>query len=153
MRVILFCVVRILTLLSLALLAAPVSAQSPDSTGTADHSASGAFSEDQASRGKIVYESYCAACHTTSFHTDEQFRFNWFGRTAYDLFRTIRTTMPEDNPGGLSDDEYTRVVAYILKLNGFTPGADSLRADSVQLRRIRIRAMSAADSAALNHRR
>jgi mono/diheme cytochrome c family protein len=118
-------------------------AQSADSARVAEHSATGTFTEDQASRGKLVYESYCAACHTTSFHTDEQFRFNWFGRTVADLFKTLKTTMPEDNPGGLSDDDYTRVIAYILKLNGFPAGTDSLAADSVQMKAIRIRAATA----------
>lgn len=145
MRVILFCLVRLrLALFAVAIMAVPATAQSPASAAV-EHSAAGTFTEDQVARGKTVYESFCSACHTTSFHTDEQFRFNWFGRTAYDLFKTIRTTMPEDNPGGLSDDDYTRVVAYILKLNGLASGSDSLRADSLQLKTIRIRA--AGDSA------
>ena len=101
------------------------------------------YTEDQATRGKTAYETFCASCHTTSFHTDEQFRLNWFGRTVYDLFKTLRTTMPEDNPGGLSDEEYTRVIAYILKLNGFQPGSDSLTADTTSLKLIRIRSAAA----------
>jgi mono/diheme cytochrome c family protein len=105
---------------------------------TASRSAAGAYSEDQATRGETAYRSYCSSCHETSFHTDEQFRFNWFGRTVYDLFKILKTTMPEDNVGGLTDDEYTRVIAYILKLNGFPAGADSLRADSLEMRLIRI---------------
>jgi len=137
--------VRYALILSFLLAAAPLSAQSPAQGDSAGHPAAGTYTEDQATRGKIVYESYCAACHTTSFHTDEQFRFNWFGRTVADLFKTLRTTMPEDNPGGLSDDDYTRVIAYILKLNGFPAGADSLTSDTLRLKTIRIRA--ATDSA------
>lgn len=130
----------------LALATSMAGGQSPDSPVAHERSAAGAYSEAQAERGKTVYETYCTACHTTSFHTDEQFRFNWFGRTVFDLFRTLRTTMPEDNPGGLSDDEYTRVIAYILKLNGFAAGADSLPADTLRMKILRLR-MSAADSA------
>ena len=96
-------------------------------------------------RGETVYNSVCASCHTTSFHTDEQFRFNWFGRTVFDLFKTLKTTMPEDNPGGLSDDDYARVIAYILKLNGFHAGTDSLTSDTLAMKRIRIR-QSVADT-------
>ncbi|HMC55775.1 MAG TPA: cytochrome c [Gemmatimonadaceae bacterium] len=136
---------RYALILSLLLAAAPLGAQAPAHSDSADHAAAGAYTEDQATRGKTVYESYCAACHTTSFHTDEQFRFNWFGRTVADLFKTLRSSMPEDNPGGLSDDDYTRVIAYILKLNGFAAGADSLTSDTLKLKTIRIR--PAADSA------
>ena len=41
-------------------------------------------------------------------------------------------------PGSLSDDEYKRVTAYILKLNGFPAGADPLPADTSALKLIRI---------------
>jgi mono/diheme cytochrome c family protein len=132
-----------LTIVSFALLGATrAGAQSPDPAATADHAAAGTYTEAQAARGKVVYESVCAACHTTSFHTDETFRFNWFGRSVLDLFKTLKTTMPEDNPGGLSDDDYARVIAYILKLNGFAAGPDSLPVDSVRMKSIRIRAAS-----------
>lgn len=114
-------------------------------------SAAGTYTEDQAARGEAVYKATCASCHETSFHTDEQFRFNWFGRTVFDLFKILKTTMPEDNIGGLTDDEYTRVIAYILKLNGFAAGADSLKADTLELKRIRI-APAAADSTKPNRR-
>lgn len=130
--------------LSLGSLASlPLSAQTNGDPPS--RSAAGAYAEDQATRGETAYRSYCASCHETSFHTDEQFRFNWFGRTVYDLFKILKTTMPEDNIGGLSDDDYTRVIAYILKLNGFPAGADSLRADSLEMKRIRI-APATADS-------
>jgi hypothetical protein len=65
---------------------------------------------------------------------------NWFGRTVFDLFKILKTTMPEDNIGGLSDEEYVRVIAYIFKLNGFPSGTDSLRADTLEMKRIRISA-------------
>lgn len=85
----------------------------------------------------MVYASYCASCHTTAFHTDAQFRFNWLGRSVLELFKVLRATMPEDNPGALSDDDYLRVIAYILQLNGYPPGPDSLVADTTRLRTIR----------------
>jgi hypothetical protein len=59
-------------------------------------------------------------------------------RRLYDYFKVVKTTMPEDNPAGLPDDDYLRVIAYILKLNGYAPGADSLTADTLHLKRIRI---------------
>jgi mono/diheme cytochrome c family protein len=119
----------------LLLFGLPLAAQS---NGDSTRLAAGVYTEAQAARGDTVYKSYCSSCHETSFHTDAQFRFNWFGRTVYDLFKILKTTMPEDNVGGLSDDQYTNVIAYILKLNGFAAGTDSLRADSLEMKRIRI---------------
>ena len=104
----------------------------------------GVYKEDQAARGDTLFQRTCLSCHTPSFHADEQFRMNWIGRTVFDLFKLLKTTMPEDNIGGLSDDDYTRVIAYILKLNGFPAGADSLSADSLAQRRIKIGADSTA---------
>jgi S-disulfanyl-L-cysteine oxidoreductase SoxD len=122
--------------LLLVLAAAPLAAQSNgDSARSVTH---GVYSEDQAERGKAAFGQYCASCHETSFHTGEQFRMGWFGRSVADLFKTLKTTMPEDNIGGLSDEEYTRVIAYILKLNGFPAGKDSLPADSAAMRKLRI---------------
>jgi S-disulfanyl-L-cysteine oxidoreductase SoxD len=106
----------------------------PDST----RPVSGAFTEEQVTRGEKVFRDFCLSCHEPGFHTGEQFSFSWRGRTVLDYFKLVKSTMPEDNPGGLPDDDYLRVIAYILKLNGYAPGADSLRADSLQLKRIRI---------------
>ena len=104
----------------------------------------GVYKEEQAIRGDTLFQQNCLSCHAPSFHSDEQFRMNWFGRTVYDLFKLLKTTMPEDNIGGLSDEDYTRVIAYILKLNGFPAGADSLSADSLAQKGIKIGADSAA---------
>lgn len=136
--------------LTLALLvaAAPLAAQSSDTT----RAATGTYTEDQAARGDTAFKKHCLSCHSPTFHADEQFRMNWFGRSVYDLFKVLKTTMPEDNIGGLSDDDYTRVIAYILKLNGFAAGADSLRADSTAMRRIRIGTAQHVDSARRSRR-
>jgi len=133
--------------LFLLVIATPALAQT---SGGAERSAAGTYTADQAALGEKAYQMYCASCHATSFHTDEQFRTNWFGRTVYDLFKTLKTTMPDDNVGGLTDDEYTRVIAYILKLNGFAPGTDSLKADTLEMKHIRI---AAAPSDTARHNR
>jgi mono/diheme cytochrome c family protein len=106
--------------------------------GAADRGVAGSFSEDQVQRGEQTFQGYCLSCHTPTFHTGEQFRMSWFGRTVYDYFKVVKTTMPEDNPGGLTDDEYTRVIVYIFRMNGFPAGADSLPTDTTVMKRIRI---------------
>lgn len=126
-------VIRPLLLLALAF---PVAARAQN--GTADRPVSGSFSAEQAARGDTVFQNACIACHAPDFHTGEAFMFSWKGRTLLDYFKLVKSTMPEDNPAGLPDDDYVRVIAYILKLNGYTAGKDSLRADSLSLKRIRI---------------
>lgn len=120
----------------LLFLAAPLGAQTADTT--MKPASAGVYTEVQAARGDTVFQKFCLSCHTPASYSDQQFRMNWFGRPLFELFKTIKTTMPEDNIGGLSDDEYTRVVTYILKLNGFPAGPDSLKVDSLEQKRIRI---------------
>jgi mono/diheme cytochrome c family protein len=122
-------------LLALASLALPAAAQS---NGDGAKPVNGSFTEDQSARGENVYKALCASCHTPSDQSGDQFKLNWFGKTLFDYFANLKKTMPDDNPGGLSDDEYVRVVAYIMKLNGFRAGADSLAADSTAMKLIKI---------------
>ena len=123
------------TSILLLALALPAAAQT---NGDSAKPVNGTFSEDQATRGENVYKALCASCHTPSDQSGDQFKLNWFGKTLLDYFANLKKTMPDDNPGGLSDDEYVRVVAYIMKLNGFRAGADSLVADTTMMKRIKI---------------
>jgi mono/diheme cytochrome c family protein len=106
--------------------------------GGAERQAAGAFTQDQVTRGELAFQKYCLSCHAPTFHTGDQFRHSWIGRTVYDYFKVVKTTMPEDNPGGLTNEEYTVVLAYILKLNGYPTGTHALPTDSLALQRIRI---------------
>lgn len=121
-----------------ALAIAQTPTPTPPANGERSAATHGAYTEDQATQGEIVYKKVCASCHELSFHTGEEFRANWFSRTVWELFKILKTTMPEDNIGGLTDDEYIRVMAYVFKLNGFPTSTDSLKADSLELKKIRI---------------
>src|SRR4051812_2873868 len=47
----------------------------------------GVYSEEQAARGKTVYEIQCAACHLSlGNHTGPIFRSHWAGASVNDLF-------------------------------------------------------------------
>ena len=89
----------------------------------------GIYAEAQAERGRTVFVDVCAECHYSSEFRDSQFKFKWGRRTVRDLYRDIVRNMPEDDPGGLPDQEYVDIVAYILQLNGFVPGGTELPAD------------------------
>jgi mono/diheme cytochrome c family protein len=120
-------VIPIITLLS-----APVAAQ------TAAVSAPGPYSADQAVRGEQVYQRTCSECHSIKDHANPDFRFKWNGRSAAELFEEIRNTMPEENPGSLTRQEYADIVAYMMKMNGMPSGPRPLAPDTVSLRAARI---------------
>lgn len=92
--------------------------------------AAGIFSEAQADRGRTAFDEVCSDCHTTSEFRGRTFQSNWGRRTVYSFFRTIRSTMPDDNPGGLDEQTYLDVVSYILRINGHGAGATEMTADS-----------------------
>jgi cytochrome c5 len=123
------------TLLTVAV-GSTVSAQS--STTTPPVSVRGAYTEAQAARGEATYRANCTSCHATSAYVGEAFARAWDGRTAFDMFELIRTTMPNDNPGRLSRDEYAALVAYLFKLNRLPAGDRPLPTDDEGLKQVRI---------------
>lgn len=96
------------------------------------------YSAAQATRGEQVFDRTCAGCHQDSQFIGQTFVENWNNRRVNDFYDLIRTSMPVDNPGGLKDQEYLDVVAYLLKENHAAPTADSLSADTTALRGHRI---------------
>jgi mono/diheme cytochrome c family protein len=92
----------------------------------------------QAARGQHVYEETCGACHQSSQFIGPAFVESWKDRRVYDFYALVRGTMPLDKPGGLKEGEYLDVVAYLLKANHAPAGVDSLKADTVALRKTRI---------------
>ncbi len=84
-----------------------------------------------------MFNEVCSECHTTSEFRGRAFQSNWGRRTVYSFYRTIRSTMPDDNPGGLEEQVYLDVSAYILSLNGHDGGSSELSADS-PMREVRI---------------
>jgi quinoprotein glucose dehydrogenase len=101
-----------------------------------DHSVqSGLYTAEQALRGQQQYDVFCTGCHGVEMEgagvdvpplADTRFMRKWSGRTLYDLFELIKTSMPENAPGSLSDRAYADLVAYILQANGFPAGSEFL---------------------------
>lgn len=100
--------------------------------------AEGVFSAAQAQQGSDLYASLCQSCHTAVSHTGAPFRNKWVGRPLADLFDYIRYEMPKSEPGSLSDEEYTIVLAYLLRMNGMPAGRQPLSSDPAVLRAIAI---------------
>ena len=111
--------------------------QQPAAASEPEAPVGGIFTDAQADRGRTTFDEVCSECHTTSEFRGRTFQSNWGRRTVYSLFRTVRSTMPDDNPGGLEEQVYLDVVSYILSMNGHGPGTSELSPDS-PMREVRI---------------
>ena len=92
------------------------------------------YTHAQAKAGEAVYRDACADCHLANLRGDfeapelagRSFRRAWGDVPVRELLENIRTTMPEDAPESLSDEEYRAIVAYIIRENGGALGGVSL---------------------------
>jgi mono/diheme cytochrome c family protein len=107
-----------------ALVAVAVHAQ------TGKSSNDGVYTAAQADRGAAVFKTNCASCHETSRFTGSEFLPVWAGKTLFELFDVVSTTMPEDKPGSLKPQQYADVIAYFLRLNGYPAGDAELAPDA-----------------------
>lgn len=115
----------------------------------------GVFSPEQAARGEAQYTARCAACHGATLNgTGEapglnggEFVSHYDQLTIADLFDRVRTTMPQNDPGSMTRDEYADVVAFLLKSNGFPVGTAALDRRSEVMATIGIQAQKPAGGA------
>ncbi len=125
--------------LAWAAIARPAVAQGgPDSTTAPAAGPVAIYSEAQARRGQATYQRHCVSCHTAAAYSGAAFRRVWGGKSPYNLWEQIRTTMPQDNPGKLKPGEYADIVAYLLRLNGYPAGPDELPSEAEKLQPLRI---------------
>ena len=109
----------------------------------------GVFTEVQANRGQEVYAGACAFCHgrrlngapddpdmrSTPPLARAKFLREWEGRSLAVLFEYTRATMPENNPGSMTDQEYVDVIAYMLSMSMMPAADEELRPDPQSLAR------------------
>ena len=94
----------------------------------------GVYSIGQASRGETVYSETCVSCHGQDLGGNSNspglvgmgFMFLWEGRTLGEFFEKIRSDMPTDRPGQLTQQNYLDVLAYILLKNAFPSRTEEL---------------------------
>ena len=91
------------------------------------------YSAAQATRGEVVYQEKCVACHGAKLEGDlgpplegQGFLGIWGGLPLSDLFDKIHNTMPADEPGTLTRPQAVDVLAYLLKGNQAPAGAADL---------------------------
>lgn len=91
------------------------------------------YTKAQATAGAAMYKAQCALCHGTKLNNGggaklagPAFLQKWTSNTLDDFYFIQSTTMPQTKPGSLSEKQYLSVLAYILQVNGFKPGAKPL---------------------------
>jgi quinoprotein glucose dehydrogenase len=91
----------------------------------------GVYTAAQAARGAKIHENYCGACHrdpggNAPVIAGERFTKSFAEASLQNVFTTIKTTMPRNNPASLTDAEYVDVVAHLLRQNGYPDGMNEL---------------------------
>lgn len=73
--------------------------------------------------------------------TGVAFRFRWRGLKVADIFESIESTMPPEEPDTLGDQAYIDVVAFLLSANGYPAGDRELVAESELLQGVAVERM------------
>lgn len=92
----------------------------------------------QVALGEQWFRAVCFECHASGGLSNADFRLKWGGRSAFELFESVRSTMPESAPGSLTQGTYLAVVAYLMRTNGMPVGTSALPADSAGLAMIKL---------------
>ena len=133
-------------------------AQAPGKRSVMD----GVYTTDQAARGRAQYKKRCVLCHLDNGQghaavpvipgesleregdaeapavAGEPFQKKWNGRTAWELYGTMASTMPVGSPKMLSPQEYADLLAFLFELNKFPAGQSELTPAREQLESITI---------------
>jgi mono/diheme cytochrome c family protein len=127
----------LLVVASAALVVAGISGQAPQAPQAARTVLDGAYTDAQASRGENEYGNNCARCHgadldgggaAPTLHTLD-FLDRWREDHLATLFQFISTNMPQPpgaGPGGLKQQQYLDIVAFLLQVNGLPSGSKEL---------------------------
>lgn len=98
---------------------------SPQACAVADPNA-------QIASGRMVYSERCASCHDADGATGSKLTPELLASyyTARALFDYVQMSMPFDQPGSLSEEQYWRSVAYLLASRGLFDGSVQLSAET-----------------------
>jgi hypothetical protein len=101
---------------------------------------SGVYTAEQAEAGKKgPFTGLCRRCHSDNLEGSERgpalkgeaFMNNWDQQDLDRLRSKIRDTMPPDDPGKLTEDDYVGLVSYILQANGYPTGSANLESEAL----------------------
>ena len=104
----------------------------------------GVYTDAQAAEGKAIYDGACARCHRAdmlgSFEAPPltgRLIANWAGNSLGGLHSYMQKAMPLFAPGSLSPETNAKLIAYILKTEGYPAGSTPLPTDTAALAKIR----------------
>lgn len=89
----------------------------------------GVYTKAQAKAGEGLFEQHCLLCHDNKYFRPVLKRYD--GQAAAVLFDVMAASMPESNPGGLLDDEYVSIMAYIFSRSRYPAGDEPLTASTL----------------------
>jgi len=101
--------------------------------------AQASFTEEQVAAGLAAYQANCSqGCHQNDMSGNgpiaslrgPAFTSVWNNRTVAELIDAMRSAMPPTNVGGLPQQTYVDLAAFILSANGGAAGEAALLADS-----------------------
>ncbi len=97
------------------------------------------FTADQVAEGRASYREHCASCHGPRLQGEQvspslvgsRFDTSWRGKSAGVLAFHLSRMPPEpiDAPGGLGDEVYVNILAFIFESNGLEAGDEVLPSD------------------------
>jgi cytochrome c len=87
----------------------------------------GVYSSNQAQSGNKIFDAQCAQCHGANLRggfgvaslAGSGFTTLWGNKSLWSLYDKMKSTMPLDRAGTLSDQDYVDVLARILEVNHF----------------------------------
>ncbi len=91
------------------------------------------YTTQQASRGDGLFRDNCVSCHSSSEFAGASFQRRWRNRAVGDIYEFVLYSMPDDNPGGLPEQTYADIVAYMLSMNDFPSGDSELPTEMEEL--------------------
>jgi mono/diheme cytochrome c family protein len=102
----------------------------------------GVHTREQATRGMALFKDQCAACHGAALEglqgpplVGTEFMRVWGGPLS-ELVSKIQHTMPANDPGKLTRQDSTDLVAYMLQVGKFPAGQTELSTDEKVLSQI-----------------
>jgi mono/diheme cytochrome c family protein len=106
------------------------------------------YANAQAAQGAGLYASKCAMCHGAQLEGGAGPPLTGPNLTTLgtkthlsvgDMFTYIATNMPMNAPASLSKDEYVKILAYILKQNGYPAGSKPLTYQTASSAKVLVR--------------